>query len=66
VCMPKYRAYITQNRYRAFEFEADDDELAWDHMETLIHNYYNEPDRLIDMAEESGPDEIHIDEIEEI
>ena len=64
--MPKYRAYITQQRFRAFEFEADNDDLAWDHMETLIHNYSNEPDRLIDMATESGPDNINLDEIEEI
>jgi hypothetical protein len=64
--MPKYRAYVTATKYRAFEFEADDDVLAWDHMETLLSNYSNDHDRFLAMAEESGPDEMFIDELEEI
>ena len=60
--MPNYRAYIVQTRYRAFEFEADDEGLAWDHMETLMSNY---GDRIMSLADESGPDEITLDDIEE-
>jgi hypothetical protein len=64
--MPKYRAYVVATKYRAFEFEADNDDLAWDHMDTLQHNYRNDHDGFLALAEESGPDEINIDEIEEI
>lgn len=64
--MPKYRAYVTSRKYRAFEFEADDDVLAWDHMEQLVGNYQNDIERFLDLADESGPDELDIDEIEEI
>lgn len=61
--MAKYRAYLTFTQYRAFEFEADDDELAYDHIEHLIGHRKFE---LLDEADESGPDEIFIDEIQEI
>lgn len=64
--MAKYRAYVTATQYRAFEFEADDADLAWDHMETLVSNYRNEIDRFLTMAEESGPDELFIEDVEEI
>lgn len=64
--MPNYRAYMVLTKYRAFEFEADDDELAYDHMETLIDNYRFNHDGLMAMATESGPDELFLDEIEEI
>ncbi len=61
--MPKYRGYITFNQYRAFEFEADDEELAFDHLEHLIgHRKFD----LLDEADESGPDEIYIEGIDEI
>jgi hypothetical protein len=61
--MPKYRANLTFSMYRAFEFEADDDVLAWDHIEHLVgHRGLS----LINEADESGPDEIFIDEVEEI
>lgn len=61
--MPKYRASLTFSMYRAFEFEADDDVLAWDHIEHLVaHRGLS----LINEAEESGPDDIFIDEVEEI
>lgn len=61
--MPNYRAYMTFTQYRAFEFEADDLELAWDHVEHLIgHRKF----ALLDEATESGPDEIFLDEVEEI
>lgn len=61
--MPKYRAYLTFNQYRAFEFEADDEALAEDHIEHLIgHRKF----ALLDEADESGPDDILLDSIEEI
>lgn len=61
--MPNYRALLTFTQYRAFEFEADDDELAYDHVEHLIgHRKF----ALLDEADESGPDEIFIDDIQEI
>lgn len=64
--MPKYVGYLTQSRYRAFEFEADDEVLAWDHFEQLIDNYRHNPEILMNMAEESGPDELHADDVVEI
>jgi hypothetical protein len=64
--MPKYRAYVTAMQYRAFEFEAEDEVLAWDHMETLLHNYQNNIDSFLSMAVESGPDELILDDIGEI
>ncbi len=61
--MPKYRANLTFSMYRAFEFEADDDVLAWDHIEHLVgHRGLS----LINEADESGPDDIFIDEVVEI
>jgi hypothetical protein len=61
--MSKYRAYLTFTQYRAFEFEADDDDLAYDHIDHLIdHRGF----ALLTEADESGPDEIYINEIEEI
>jgi len=61
--MPKYRAYVQFVQYRAFEFEADDDDLAFDHIDHMIgHRKF----ALLDEADESGPDEIFIDEVEEI
>jgi hypothetical protein len=61
--MSKYRAYLTFTQYRAFEFEADDDDLAYDHIDHLIdHRGF----LLLTEADESGPDEIYINEIEEI
>lgn len=61
--MPKYRASVTFTQYRAFEFEADDEVLAWDHAEHLIgHRKFD----LLNEADESGPDEIWIDDVSEI
>jgi hypothetical protein len=62
--MSKYRAYLTINQYRAFEFEADDIDLAFDHMEHLID--HRGLSFIINEATESGPDDIYIEEIEEI
>ena len=64
--MPNYRAYVTVNQYRAFEFEADNDELAWDHMDTLLSNYQGEIPRFLALADESGPDEMTLDDVQEI
>lgn len=64
--MPKYRAYITSHRYRAFEFEADDETLAWDHMDQLINDYQSKAEMFLAMADESGPDELVLDDVEEI
>lgn len=65
--MPQYRAYITARQYRAFEFEADNDELAWDHIEKLVGDHqHGGIDRFLAMADESGPDELYIDQVEEI
>lgn len=61
--MPNYRAYITFNQYRSFEFEADDEVLAYDHIEHVIgHRKFD----LLNEADESGPDEIILDSVEEI
>jgi hypothetical protein len=64
--MPNYRAYVVSNRYRAFEFEADNDELAYDHIEKLINDYQFKQEAFLAMSDESGPDELTLDEIEEI
>jgi hypothetical protein len=61
--MSKYRAYLVFTQYRSFEFEADDEILAEDHIEHLIgHRRF----ALLDEADESGPDDIMLDAIEEI
>lgn len=64
--MPKYRAYVVCNKYRAFEFEADDEILAEDHIEQLLRDYQFKHDRFLAMADESGPDELVLDGIVEI
>jgi hypothetical protein len=64
--MPKYRAFIIANKYRAFDFEADDEILAYDHIEQLIHDHQFKHDVFLAMADESGPDELVLDAIEEI
>jgi hypothetical protein len=64
--MPKYRAFIIANKYRAFEYEADDEILAQDHIEQLIYDYQFKQDRFLAMADESGPDELVLDGIVEI
>jgi hypothetical protein len=61
--MSKYRAYLVFTQYRSFEFEAADEILAEDHIEHLIgHRRF----ALLDEADESGPDDIMLDTIEEI
>jgi hypothetical protein len=37
--MPKYRAKIQLTTYADFEFDADNDSLAFDHMERLMEDY---------------------------
>lgn len=64
--MPKYVGYVTSYRYRSFEFEADDDVLAWDHMEQLVNDYQRDPEAFLAMADESGPDELVLDDVVEI
>lgn len=64
--MPNYRAYIVQTRYRAFEFEADDEILAHDHIDKLVRDYYNNQEAFMDMADESGPDDFEVNDVEEI
>lgn len=61
--MPSYIGYVTISQYRSFEFEADDEELAWDHMDTLIlnHNY----DSILSEWDESGEPQILLDDIGE-
>ena len=62
--MANYRAYVTVKQYRSFEFEADNDELAFDHIEKLTWD--NGPSYVLSQWDESGPDDIWIDEIEEL
>lgn len=62
--MPKYRAYVTLAQYRSFEFEAEDEELAWDHADTLILNVGY--DRIEREWEESGQTVVLLDDIGEI
>lgn len=62
--MPKYRAYVTVRQYRAFDFEADDDQLAFDHIDYLT--YDRGAAYVLNEWQESGPDDFFIDEIEEI
>lgn len=64
--MPKYIGYVTQSRYRAFEFEADDEVLAWDHFEQLVNDHQHNHEGFISMADESGPDELTVDDVVEI
>lgn len=64
--MPQYRAYVTAIQYRAFEFEADDEVMAYDHIEKLIGDYQNSIDRFLTLADELGPDELTLDSIVEI
>jgi hypothetical protein len=64
--MPKYVGYLTQSRYRSFEFEADDEVLAWDHFEKLVDDYRRDPETLMTMATESGPDELILDDVVEL
>lgn len=61
--MPKYVGYITISKYRSFEFEADDADLAWDHLDTLVSNY---GERLEEMWDESGEDQIFCDDVVEV
>jgi hypothetical protein len=64
--MPKYVGYVTQSRYRSFEFEADDEILAWDHFEQLVSDYQRNPEDFMGMATESGPDLLTVDDVVEI
>lgn len=64
--MPKYVGYVTSTRYRSFEFEADDEVLAWDHFEQLVDNYQRNPENFLAMATESGPDELIVDDVVEL
>ena len=61
--MPKYIGYATVMQYRSFEFEADDDDLAYDHFEMLLDH---KGERILDEWEESGMTEVVIDQINEV
>lgn len=61
--MPKYIGYATVRMYRSFEFEADDDDLAYDHFDMLIDH---KGIRILDEWQESGPDDVFIDMIDEV
>lgn len=60
--MANYRAVVTVNFYRTFEFEADDIDLAYDHIEHLAEHMG--PAYILNEWEESGPEEIFV-EVEE-
>lgn len=62
--MPKYRAYAVVRFYREFEFEADDDDLAFDHADKLV--YDGGASYVLNEWDESGPDDVEIDEVREI
>lgn len=62
--MPNYRGFVRLSSYRVFEFEADNDDLAWDHLEHLTENLSF--GRIANEWEESGPDEISIEDVKEI
>lgn len=59
--MPKYTGYVTVAQYRSFEFEADDEELAWDHMETLLLNH--DEDYILNHWDESGETQVLLDDV---
>lgn len=62
--MPKYIGYVSLSQYRSFEFEAEDEELAWDHMDTLILN--SDYDSILNEWDESGEPQILLDDIGEV
>lgn len=55
--MAKYKGYATIRMYREFEFEADDDDLAWDHFEKLCQD-----GDVLDWVE-SGPDDVYPEDV---
>lgn len=61
--MPKYTAYVTVKMYRSFEFEADDIDLAYDHIEHLAD--HRGPSYILNEFDVSGPEDIFIDDIVE-
>lgn len=62
--MPKYKGYATVRFYREFEFEAEDEELAWDHLEHLAD--HRGPSYIINEWTESGPDDVYLEGIDEL
>ena len=60
--MANYKAYVVVRMYREFDFEADDDDLAWDHIEKLT--YDGGPSYVMSQWEESGPDDIYIESVD--
>ena len=62
--MPKYRMYVSFTQYRSFDFEADNEDLAWDHAEQLLEGSY--PPSVLLKWEESGPEELQVEEVCEL
>lgn len=62
--MPKYKGFAVVRFYREFVFEADDEELAWDHLDKLT--YEGGASYVLNEWDESGPDDVYLEEVREL
>ena len=62
--MPRYRIGATVHMYYSIDIEADDEDEAWEKAEDLA--YYQESSYFINNGEETGPDSIEINGVEEL
>ena len=60
--MTRYRAWVSLTKYRVIEFDYDGPEDdAWDYATNFV---WNTPNRIVEEKwEESGPDEIELEDI---